>query len=114
MDFHCVTVSLQTLWHLLLTLTHVAAAHLSHGVTSKASCKGEILPENIICYTDHFELVRFRCGVFLTERAWEGFPPNRQSELTPSGQNVKYTRICYLKCKKMGKLLRCSIYHMKN
>lgn len=119
MGFHCVTVSLQTLWHLLLlTLTHVAAPHLSHGVTSKASCKGETLPESIIwydaCYTDHFELVTFRCGVFLTERAWEGFSPNRQYELTPSGQNVKYTRICYLKCKQMVKLLRCSIYHMKN
>lgn len=67
-------ISLQTLWHLfLLILTHVAAPHLSHGVTSKASSKGETLPENIICYTDHFELVTFRCGVFSTERAWEGF-----------------------------------------
>lgn len=75
MGFHCVTVSLQTLWHLLLlTLTHVAAPHLSHGVTSKASCKGEPLPENITCYTYHVEPVTFGCGVFLTETAWEGFP----------------------------------------
>lgn len=41
MVFLCVTVSLQTLWHLLLLLTHVAEVHLLHGVTSTASSKEE-------------------------------------------------------------------------